>query len=57
MFLFPLRFSMSALIEFVISVLGSIWAFIVSVVLTAGLEATCNAYAESYKEDNLDKFP
>ena len=39
------------------SVLGTVWAFIVSVVITAGLDQTCKAYAEAGKGRNVDKFP
>ena len=43
-----------ALIELGMSVGGGIWAFIVSVVITAGLDQTCKAYGETF---SIDKFP
>ena len=45
------------MIELVLSALGTVWAFIVSVVITAGLNQTCSAFAEAFKDNNADKFP
>ena len=46
-FLFIHRFSLFSLIELVLSAFGSVWAFIVSVVITAGLDVTCSAYVDA----------
>ena len=42
------------MMELVISALGCMWAFVMSIVITIGLNETCEAYREAY---NVDKFP
>jgi len=46
-FSFVCRFSFSAIIELGLSVGGIVWAFIVAVVITAGLNETCKGYRDS----------
>lgn len=43
-------------LELSLAILGAIWAFIVSVVITAGLDQTCDAYADTFGHPT-DKFP
>lgn len=46
-------FSKSNIIELVVSVGGAIWAIIVSVVITAGLDTTCDAVASISSSDDI----
>lgn len=41
------------------SVAGTVWAFVLGVVITAGLDQTCEAFVEAGKERNLnyEKYP
>ena len=45
-FSFVCRFSFLAIIELGISVAGAVWAFIVAVVITAGVNVTCKGYRD-----------
>ena len=40
------RISLFSVIELSISAFGTVWAFIVSVTITAGLSKTCSSFAE-----------
>ena len=53
-FSFDCRFSFLAIIELGMSVLGAVWAFVVAVVITAGLDATCKSYRDiTDLDDNI----
>lgn len=54
-FILNCRVSHFALIELGISAFGSVLAFIVSVVITAGLEKTCKAFTEL--DSDLKDYP
>ena len=47
--------SIFSLVELVLSVFGAVWAFIVSVVITAGLDETCKAFSDA--NNRPDNFP
>ena len=46
------RFSFLAIVELGLSLLGAVWAFIVAVVITAGLEVTCKSYRDVLDVDD-----
>ena len=51
-FSFVCRFSFLAIIELGISVVGAVWAFIMAVVITAGVNVTCKGYRDHFELDD-----
>jgi hypothetical protein len=49
--------SLTAMIELIMSAVGALWALIVASVITAGLNTTCQAYGETFKDFEVDHFP